>query len=85
MFDLWQFSLDVQQVRAVRLGEASFGNIYRWDGESGHLVATYNTLTAFAGSASSNVERSMTNAALTHQKIPTAGLVGASAEVGGDY
>jgi transcriptional regulator with GAF, ATPase, and Fis domain len=29
--------------KAVRIGEAAFGNIYRWTGETGHLVATYNT------------------------------------------
>ena len=34
--------------KAVRLGEAAFGNIYRWNGETGHLVATYNTPRAFA-------------------------------------
>jgi GAF domain-containing protein len=34
--------------KAVRICDASFGNIYRWSGETGHLVATYNTPTAFA-------------------------------------
>ena len=34
--------------KAVRLGEAAFGNIYRCNGETGHLVATYNTPRAFA-------------------------------------
>ena len=34
--------------KAVRIGEAAFGNIYRWEGETGHLVATYNTPLAFA-------------------------------------
>jgi len=34
--------------KAVRIGEAAFGNIYRWDGGTGHLVATYNTPQAFA-------------------------------------
>jgi GAF domain-containing protein len=34
--------------KAVRLGEAAFGNIYRWDGKTGHLVATANTPAAFA-------------------------------------
>ena len=34
--------------KAVRICEAAFGNIYRWDGETGHLVATYNTPVAFA-------------------------------------
>ena len=34
--------------KAVRICEAAFGNIYRWGGETGHLVATYNTPVAFA-------------------------------------
>jgi GAF domain-containing protein len=34
--------------KAVRIGEAAFGNIYRWEGETGRLVATYNTPQAFA-------------------------------------
>jgi hypothetical protein len=29
--------------KAVRIAEAAFGNIYRLEGETGHLVATYNT------------------------------------------
>jgi GAF domain-containing protein len=33
---------------AVRICDAKFGNIYRWDGETAHLVATYNTPPAFA-------------------------------------
>src|SRR6266700_261236 len=27
---------------AVRICEAKFGNIYRWDGETGHVVAMHN-------------------------------------------
>jgi GAF domain-containing protein len=34
--------------RAVRLCEAKFGNIYRWDGEALHVLASYNTPRAFA-------------------------------------
>ena len=34
--------------RAVRLCEAKFGNIYRWDGEALHILASYNTPPAFA-------------------------------------
>ncbi len=34
--------------KAVRIGEAAFGNIYRWHLGTGHLVATYNTPQAFA-------------------------------------
>jgi GAF domain-containing protein len=33
---------------AVRICEATFGNIYRWDGGRGSLVAAYNTPPAFA-------------------------------------
>ena len=34
--------------KAARLCGAKFGNIFRWDGEALHLVATHNTPTAFA-------------------------------------
>jgi class 3 adenylate cyclase/putative methionine-R-sulfoxide reductase with GAF domain len=34
--------------KAVRICDATFGNIYRWDGEALHLVATHNTPPAFA-------------------------------------
>ena len=33
---------------AVRICDAKFGNIYRWDGEVLHLLASYNTPPAFA-------------------------------------
>jgi two-component system, NtrC family, sensor kinase len=33
---------------AVQLCDAKFGNIYRWDGDALHLVATHNTPKAFA-------------------------------------
>src|SRR6478609_4437180 len=33
---------------AVRLCDAKFGNIYRWDGDALHLVATENAPVAFA-------------------------------------
>jgi GAF domain-containing protein len=33
---------------AVRICEANFGNIYRWDGEALQLVATHNTPPAYA-------------------------------------
>jgi two-component system, NtrC family, sensor kinase len=33
---------------AVRLCDAEFGNIYHWDGEALHLVATQNAPPAFA-------------------------------------
>ena len=33
---------------AVRICDAKFGNIYRWDGEALHLVAAQNTPPAFA-------------------------------------
>ena len=34
--------------KAVRLCEAKFGNIYRWDGEALHILASHNTPPAFA-------------------------------------
>jgi GAF domain-containing protein len=33
---------------AARICEVNFGNIYRWDGDAGHLVATHNTPPALA-------------------------------------
>jgi GAF domain-containing protein len=33
---------------AIRIWDATFGNIYRWDGEALHLMATHNTPAAFA-------------------------------------
>ena len=33
---------------AVRLCDANFGNIYRWDGDDLHLIASHNTPAAFA-------------------------------------
>ena len=33
---------------AVRICDATFGNIYRWDGEALHLLAAHNTPPAFA-------------------------------------
>ena len=36
------------QEKAVRICDATFGNIYRWDGEALHLVAIRNTPPAFA-------------------------------------
>ena len=34
--------------RAVRICEAKFGNIYRWDGDALHLTASHNTPMAYA-------------------------------------
>ena len=34
--------------KAVRICDATFGNIYRWDGDVLHLIATHNTPPAFA-------------------------------------
>ena len=34
--------------KAVRICDAKFGNIYRWDGSAMHLVAAHNTPPAFA-------------------------------------
>ena len=33
---------------AVRICDAKFGNIYRWDGDALHLVASHNVPPAFA-------------------------------------
>jgi len=33
--------------KAVRICDAKFGNIYRWDGEALHVIATQNTPQAF--------------------------------------
>jgi transcriptional regulator with GAF, ATPase, and Fis domain len=33
---------------AVRICDAKFGNIYRWDGDALHLMASHNTPTAYA-------------------------------------
>ena len=37
--------------KAVRICDAKFGNIYRWDGDAFHLVATQNVPAALAGHA----------------------------------
>src|SRR6478672_10073671 len=34
--------------KALRICDAKFGNIYRWDGDALHLMASYNTPAAFA-------------------------------------
>jgi hypothetical protein len=34
--------------KAVRICDAKFGNIHRWDGNALHLMATHNTPSAFA-------------------------------------
>ena len=34
--------------KAARICDAKFGNIYRWDGDALHLMASYNTPAAFA-------------------------------------
>ena len=34
--------------KAVRICDATFGNIYRWDGNALHVVATHNTPSAYA-------------------------------------
>jgi GAF domain-containing protein len=39
---------DIMLEKAVRICDAKFGNIYHWDGEAMHLVATHNTPPALA-------------------------------------
>src|SRR5262245_23467607 len=34
--------------KAVRICDAKFGNIYQWDGDALHLIATHNTPPAYA-------------------------------------
>ena len=34
--------------KAIRICDANFGNIYRWDGEVLHLLASHNTPPALA-------------------------------------
>ena len=34
---------DTMLEKAVRICDANFGNIYRWDGDALHLAATHNT------------------------------------------
>ena len=61
--------------KAVRICDATFGNIYRWDGEALHLLAAHNTPPAFAEArgrvilrpgASSLAGRMLTNKAVVH-------------------
>jgi len=39
---------EIMLQNAVRICDAKFGNIYRWDGNALHVVATHNTPPAFA-------------------------------------
>ena len=39
---------DAMLAKAARICDASFGNIFRWDGEALHLVGTHNTPPALA-------------------------------------
>ncbi len=43
--------------KAVRICDATFGNVYRWDGEALHLVATHNTPPAFAEARGRSLRR----------------------------
>ena len=52
--------------KAVRICDAKFGNIYRWDGSAMHLVAAHNTPPAFA-------EARRRSALLVVQKLPWVG------------
>jgi GAF domain-containing protein len=45
---------DAMLENATSICDAKFGNIYRWDGDSLHLVATHNTPPAFAASRRSS-------------------------------
>ena len=50
---------------AVRICDAEFGNIYRWDGDALHLVATHNTPPAFAETRRRSPARSHMSSATT--------------------
>jgi hypothetical protein len=43
--------------RAVRICGAKFGNIYRWDGEALHILASHNTPPAFAEAVRRSLRR----------------------------
>ena len=43
--------------KAVRICDAKFGNIYRWDGEALHLAASHNTPPAFAAARRRSPQR----------------------------
>jgi GAF domain-containing protein len=60
--------------KAVRICEASFGNIYRWDGKALQLVATHNTPPAFAEARSRLPLRPGTNS-LIGRMLATNALV----------
>jgi GAF domain-containing protein len=47
--------------KAVRICDATFGNIYRWDGEALHLLASYNTPPALAEARKHSPLRSYPN------------------------
>jgi two-component system, NtrC family, sensor kinase len=47
--------------RAVRLCGAKFGNIYRWDGEALHILASHNTPPAFADAVRRSPHRALTH------------------------
>jgi signal transduction histidine kinase len=66
---------DVMLKNARRICDAEFGNIYRWDGEALHLIASHNTPAAFAQfrktlpfrpSATSLIGRMVTSKRFTH-------------------
>src|ERR1700730_15965927 len=61
--------------KAVRICDATFGNIYRWDGEALKLVATHNTPPAYAehrrhspfrADQNNDVDRMIRNKAVEH-------------------
>jgi GAF domain-containing protein len=59
---------------AVRICDATFGNIYRWDGEALHLVAAHNTPPAFAEARRRSPDR-------THPKSSVGRMVATKAVV----
>ena len=51
--------------KAARICDATFGNIYRWDGEAFHLVASHNTPPAFAEARQASLDSSQFRQAIS--------------------
>jgi GAF domain-containing protein len=60
---------------AVRICDAKFGNIYRWDGDALHLVATHNTPPAFAAEARKRSQYRPDPKAITGRMLETKAVV----------
>ena len=56
--------------KAVRICDAKFGNIYRWDGKALHLVSSHNTPPAFAEARSHSPHRPAEPSAEASTSVP---------------